>query len=54
MPAIVKTTVDRIDEVVARLVTKQGNGKSARKRPGAKKAPRRKAPARKRAASAVN
>ncbi len=51
MPAIVKTTVDRIDEVVARLVAKQGNGKAGGgKRSASKKAPRRKAAAKKRAA----
>lgn len=53
MPGLVKSTVDRIDEVVARLVAKQGNGKVRRKKAAGKKAARRKAPARKRA-SQVN
>lgn len=53
MPGLVKSTVDRIDEVVARLVAKQGNGKARRKKAAGKKAARRKAPARKRA-SQVN
>jgi len=50
MPGLVKSTVDRIDEVVARLVAKQGNGKASRKKARGKKAVGRKAPARKRAA----
>jgi len=57
MPALVKTTVDRIDDVVGRLVAKQSNGAGSRKRSGksaAKKAPRRKSPARKKAPAAVN
>lgn len=53
MPGLVKSTVDRIDEVVARLVAKQGNGKARRKKAAGKKAARRKGPARKRA-SQVN
>ena len=50
MPAFVKTTVTRLDDVIDKLVAKQANG---RRRPSAKKAARRKT-AKRRAAGEVN
>ncbi len=46
MPAFLKTTVDRLNEVIDRIVARQSNG---RRRAATRKASRRKAPSRKRA-----
>jgi hypothetical protein len=46
LPAFVRSTVDRLDEVLSRLVDKPAR-KTARRKPAAKKAPRKKAPVRK-------